>query len=890
MVKESKFSYNSKDEKKYSLGKTFRGDIFNVPETHDMVRSLFDPTVKKSVSDYLIVLSLFINGIVYYYSPVTWRIPVFIVLYSFWRLGYNLGIGILLYKQSKSHSMFHWLKQIQINGGWAKKFVELELSSKLNAQQLNSVPDEFKTWIVFRSLVNLILMNDFTTYMCLVFACSDGAFNQSLSLIFLRWVLGISFFIFNIIVKLNAHLIVKDYAWYWGDFFFRLHNNEELIFDGVFDLAPHPMYSIGYAGYYGCALMTKSYTVLIMSIFGHLLQFLFLNYVETPHIEKIYGDDNLSENTISVNKRDDSLFIGTGGKPLVMLTKNFNWLRTNDIFTVVLALYASIVPIFLPASYNNSIIILAIVVKIGTSFVLNSVLYLQSRFKSWTLSFIKNYGTINISILDNKELLERLSFQNWTLLQNNTLVLNYSMLFTISVREVMYNEKFWQTEWLPLRFILAALMILGQFLTVHQMIDSIGLFGWYYGDFFIGVLSSHKSEVTTLSRSGIYHFLNNPERVTSNLTVWALYLLFNNSNKIFLVIALLFTMNNLIVLNFIEKPHMVKLYGEQNVLKHTSGIEKSINSLFLPNHVQGTIVKLSGSIDKVIQDSSKVIDEFIRNKHNQKPKELSLKKRRNSFQQVIELIRGSTDDTLTINLQELNDQGQLQLLNLLRKDDTDFYNLGDPIKVEWNMEDHKGKDKAWIGLYNIFQTSETRTKTLVSSKGYWIPIHRDKYINLSDKIRNEEDCILEDELNRGVVQFSAELLPWVPGTYELRLHANEKHEVLAISKPFDIAVKKIDVPTSDDIGDERLEDFANKLYQGFVSKLFPTIESIEDESNWFLQMHIKENARQVKKLCSTLSQSCGVHLTKKAIVDEKCLKDLSFKISKLRKMLDELML
>lgn len=114
-----------------------------------------------------------------------------------------------------------------------------------------------------------------------------------------RWVFGWSLIFFNLWVKIDAHRVVKDYAWYWGDAFWMMVMQHDLVFDGVYEIAPHPMYSVGYAGYYGLSIGEPKATpsirgcVLIEQLLALIPYFLSL-WLPTPHsLPSCFGSKTL---------------------------------------------------------------------------------------------------------------------------------------------------------------------------------------------------------------------------------------------------------------------------------------------------------------------------------------------------------------------------------------------------------------------------------------------------------------------------------------------------------------------------------------------------------------------------------------------------------------------
>lgn len=834
-------------------GVTFAGETFKVPPTHDMVKTLFDPTVRKSYLEIAVVTALMANLLVFLIPDNHVRIGIFIVLYIVWRLGYNFGIGYLLYQQLNFNRLVEWarswglFKESSPVGRFSRAEVKAQRGAGYNP---DAYPLEFNTWLIFRKVVDLILMSDFTAFMCIVYTCATDNGNQFLHgqpswVVATRLVVGSLMVLFNLWVKVNAHNTIKDYAWYWGDFFFRQINNEDLIFDGVFEMVPHPMYSVGYIGYYGFALIAKLYTVLCVAIFGHFLQMIFLHYIENPHIDKIYGPLVDELNLVRVQKlRDLRLFDNM--KPMVGLA-NFNWLRALDVANMVLAItYGVVLPVvvsalvlLLSAALRGVYVLfwVAVVAKVLELVLIDVLLVLQLLYKyltKWCLSM---------------DMPAEKALNNWAILYNTLINMTYTLLFGYNLLHALSGTSdYFFSDYPYLRYFLGTLLILTQTWINQLIVLLIGYFGWFYGDFFV----PRSQRAAHLTKAGVYRYLNNPEQIFGVCGVMGVFIMFPTTENI--ILLLLWVVNNFLRFNFIEKSHMIKLYGEQEVLKD-SGVTKTFKKHLIPDallrrlsndqegrhHHHSPRPLITETLDLIIRE----LKETNHKVSQQKIKELS---------QLLKF--ENLEYSIAIHGLSQGQQGTDYL--------PDYTYVGSPIRVLWKspIEGHHPKD--WIGLYRIVQTLYLRSKTLLSSHGRW------------------HFC----PTATGDMEFAGDQLFWEEGMYEFRYHLDGKHEVAYISEPFEIKVPKLTVPTHAD----DTEQFALQLRDQLFANLFGPLFGIDDLVALFA-CHTSNMVEVYQRVAYLLLKLTDIKLHTRVLAndDQVTIRSLAGKLINIHSVLDELL-
>jgi phosphatidylethanolamine N-methyltransferase len=140
--------------------------VFTVPQTHDMVSQLLSPSEPKNLSDVVVLALLAAHIWLLWVLPAGAKIPVFAVVYLFWRAGYNAGIGWLLHNQSHHRTMIRWAEKTKIFVNPATgdnphpilyNWIKREMETKIpHDYSFETAPIEYNTWLVFRRLVDVI--------------------------------------------------------------------------------------------------------------------------------------------------------------------------------------------------------------------------------------------------------------------------------------------------------------------------------------------------------------------------------------------------------------------------------------------------------------------------------------------------------------------------------------------------------------------------------------------------------------------------------------------------------------------------------------------------------------------------------------------------------------
>ncbi len=826
--------------------------VFTVPQTHDMVSQLLSPTQSKNLSDLVVLAILGLHILTLYFLPPPARVPAFAVIFLFWRCCYNIGIGFLLRIQSHDRRLVTWAKKSTIFEDPASgknchailgKLIKRELETKIPKDyKFEDAPAEYNTWLVFRRVVDLILMCDFVSYCLFAIACSHRPTDEGVPMTLLRWVAGLSLVGFNLWVKLDAHRVVKDYAWYWGDFFYLI--DQELTFDGVFEMAPHPMYSVGYAGYYGISLLAGSYSVLFISIVAHAAQFAFLVLVENPHIEKTYNAPpprkRLSEPEIShdesqnpeAGQSKDAALLASAIQPspchTLMGLHNIDLHRVTDSSVILLQLYVLVLTALTPSTpfYQTLFVFNAAAWRLWYSLGIGYILNRQSTKKKWTRHFLK-YG----------ESTEE-AWRQWKGIYHVSMTMCY-VSFVAAAWKMYSLPTDWGYGLVLLKHVLGAGLVALQLWTAISIYDSLGEFGWFFGDFFF-------DHAPKLTYSGIYRFLNNPERVFGLAGVWGAVSI-TRSSAIF-SLALLSHILTLAFIQFVERPHMQKLYGRS--LRRESGLVKSLKRSLPPplRHWQGSMdrmlgetvdfveefvdaarPKLAAGVSTFVRDSSALfkgyparitITRLAPDLAGYDPEEYSLD------------VEGTPSSALSMSEKMRAKEGQAARFPQERRSDfrTLIFEYGAPIKVKWTAPiNHTKKD--WVALYMVADNA-SREATRVGSQGRWVATNRDQYDSLiaekgilvSDALvsgSGRKDGLAKDYLS-GEMEFSGDKLWWTQGVFEFRYHHDGKHNVMAISLPFEVRIGRFD---EDDV-----ETDANGLIRGAIQDaLLPVVRNCFDK-------------------------------------------------------------
>jgi phosphatidylethanolamine N-methyltransferase len=212
---------------------------------------------------------------------------------------------------------------------------------------------------------------------------------------------------------------------------------------------------------------------------------------------------------------------------------NFDPFRSADLSLLVIVFY-TVMTLVLTRGVSwgpTYIVIQAVAWRLLHSVGLGLVLMTQSSDKLWTKHFIKHGST------------PWEAWSQWKSIYNTSLCLTYVSFFLACLQNYRLPSD-WTYGTVLLRHTLGFLLIglhMWTSLSIHEV---LGDFGWFFGDFFV-------QGQNQLTYTGIYRYLNNPERLMGSAAFWGMSLI--SCSTVGFSLALLAQVCNLLFIQVVEK-------------------------------------------------------------------------------------------------------------------------------------------------------------------------------------------------------------------------------------------------------------------------------------------------------------------------------------------------
>ena len=479
--------------------------------------------------------------------------------------------------------------------------------------------------------------------------------------------------------------------------------------------------------------------------------------------------------------------------------------RTVDVSTILMQLYLYSMAFFTPATtfWQFFFVANAAIWRLWYSLGVGYILDRQSKKKSWVRHFIKWGETTEEA------------WRQWKGMYHLSMTMCYAS-FIVAAYKMYALPPDWEYGASLLRHILGAGLISLQMWTVVSIYDSLGEFGWFFGDFFF-------ERGPKLTYSGIYRFLNNPERVIGLAGVWGFALI--TWSKAIFFLALLSHGLTLCFIQFVERPHMHKRYGQH--LRGESGVSKNFKRSLPP-----PLQKFQGRVDQAIDDIAEAVDVFLEEARPRMSAYFSrrlgdLRSALMHYPAKLNITRLAPPQNLAsydakdYTLEILNTpipaaiqpstakssgrEGLLARAPSYRGIELRpiMLEYGTPLHVKWTAPLHHSK-RDWVGLYMLGDAGNKKI-TRVSSQGRWIATTKGSY----ESARTEQGLLVSDRqlikwsgdtgkgdrgnpLVEGEMEFSGDKYWWTTGVFELRYHHGGMHNVMARSRPFEITIGRFE--------------------------------------------------------------------------------------------------